>query len=178
MSPAPSSPTPLCCPCGSQRIASSTISLWVICCASHKSSYTTKKQLSINTLQCRYVKDIPTLALLWPTHIISTLFRHSKGTYPRPSVQEVKVKSIENPEKNPKAIESWMESISELHRSKPPATVHYTRQVLLLVTRQRKHSASTSNSVLSVYFSSWFTDASVCCVTEGWHLEQFVAHFV
>uniref|UniRef100_A0A8C2HK66 Intraflagellar transport protein 46 homolog n=1 Tax=Cyprinus carpio TaxID=7962 RepID=A0A8C2HK66_CYPCA len=43
------------------------------------------------------------------------------------NVAEVKVKSIENPEKNPKAIDNWIESISELHRSKPPATVHYTR---------------------------------------------------
>ncbi|NXX51211.1 IFT46 protein, partial [Tricholaema leucomelas] len=41
--------------------------------------------------------------------------------------QQIKVKSLENAEKNPKAIEGWIESISELHRCKPPATVHYTR---------------------------------------------------
>ncbi|KAM4757484.1 intraflagellar transport protein 46 homolog isoform 1-T1 [Cyanocitta cristata] len=41
--------------------------------------------------------------------------------------QQIKVKSLENAEKNPKAIESWIESISELHRCKPPATVHYSR---------------------------------------------------
>ncbi|KAM9370041.1 intraflagellar transport protein 46 homolog [Phaethornis superciliosus] len=41
--------------------------------------------------------------------------------------QQIKVKSLENAEKNPKAIEDWIESISELHRCKPPATVHYTR---------------------------------------------------
>ncbi|XP_010226783.1 PREDICTED: intraflagellar transport protein 46 homolog, partial [Tinamus guttatus] len=41
--------------------------------------------------------------------------------------QQVKVKSIENAEKNPKAIDSWIESIAELHRCKPPATVHYSR---------------------------------------------------
>ncbi|KFZ67573.1 Intraflagellar transport protein 46, partial [Podiceps cristatus] len=41
--------------------------------------------------------------------------------------QQVKVKSLENAEKNPKAIESWIDSISELHRCKPPATVHYAR---------------------------------------------------
>ena len=34
---------------------------------------------------------------------------------------------LEDAEKNPKAIDTWIESISELHRSKPPATVHYTR---------------------------------------------------
>ncbi|XP_014740122.1 PREDICTED: intraflagellar transport protein 46 homolog [Sturnus vulgaris] len=41
--------------------------------------------------------------------------------------QQIKVKSLENAENNPKAIESWIESISELHRCKPPATVHYSR---------------------------------------------------
>ncbi|XP_069935232.1 intraflagellar transport protein 46 homolog isoform X2 [Oryctolagus cuniculus] len=41
--------------------------------------------------------------------------------------QHVKVKSVEDAEKNPKAIDTWIESICELHRSKPPATVHYTR---------------------------------------------------
>ncbi|KAM4646309.1 intraflagellar transport protein 46 homolog [Amazona ochrocephala] len=41
--------------------------------------------------------------------------------------QQIKVKSVENAEKNPKAIASWIESINELHRCKPPATVHYTR---------------------------------------------------
>ncbi|XP_073512702.1 intraflagellar transport protein 46 homolog isoform X2 [Phyllobates terribilis] len=40
---------------------------------------------------------------------------------------QIKVKSLENAEKNHKAIDNWIESISELHRSKPPATVHYTR---------------------------------------------------
>lgn len=37
------------------------------------------------------------------------------------------MKSVENAEKNPKAIDNWIESISELHRCKPPATVHYSR---------------------------------------------------
>ncbi|XP_026564813.1 intraflagellar transport protein 46 homolog isoform X1 [Pseudonaja textilis] len=41
--------------------------------------------------------------------------------------QQVKVKSLENAEKNPKAVDSWIESISELHHCKPPATVHYAR---------------------------------------------------
>uniref|UniRef100_A0A8C7E366 Intraflagellar transport protein 46 homolog n=1 Tax=Naja naja TaxID=35670 RepID=A0A8C7E366_NAJNA len=41
--------------------------------------------------------------------------------------QQVKVKSLGNAEKNPKAVDSWIESISELHHCKPPATVHYAR---------------------------------------------------
>ncbi|XP_048368480.1 intraflagellar transport protein 46 homolog isoform X2 [Sphaerodactylus townsendi] len=43
------------------------------------------------------------------------------------NVAQVKVKSLENAEKNPRAIDSWIESISELHRCKPPASVHYAR---------------------------------------------------
>uniref|UniRef100_A0A8C4UFD5 Intraflagellar transport protein 46 homolog n=1 Tax=Falco tinnunculus TaxID=100819 RepID=A0A8C4UFD5_FALTI len=41
--------------------------------------------------------------------------------------QQIKVRSLENAENNSKAIDNWIESISELHRCKPPATVHYTR---------------------------------------------------
>ncbi|XP_018428207.1 PREDICTED: intraflagellar transport protein 46 homolog [Nanorana parkeri] len=43
------------------------------------------------------------------------------------SQQQIKVKSLENAERNHKAIDSWIASISELHHSKPPASVHYTR---------------------------------------------------
>ncbi|XP_056156479.1 intraflagellar transport protein 46 homolog [Lampris incognitus] len=38
-----------------------------------------------------------------------------------------KVTSVSSPQRNPKAVDSWIESISELHRSKPPASVHYSR---------------------------------------------------
>ncbi|XP_056593033.1 intraflagellar transport protein 46 homolog [Triplophysa dalaica] len=58
----------------------------------------------------------PTVLSLW-------LSENSK----QHNVTEMKVKSIENPERNLKAIDNWIESISELHRSKPPATVNYTR---------------------------------------------------
>ncbi|PVD27249.1 hypothetical protein C0Q70_12404 [Pomacea canaliculata] len=39
------------------------------------------------------------------------------------------VKRLEKAEKNPKAIESWIESIRNLHRSKPPPNVHYSRNM-------------------------------------------------
>lgn len=38
-----------------------------------------------------------------------------------------KVTSIANPQSNPRAVDSWVESISALHRSKPPASVQYSR---------------------------------------------------
>lgn len=46
------------------------------------------------------------------------------------------MKSVENAERNPKAIDSWIESISELHRCKPPATVHYSRWVIMSAEHQ------------------------------------------
>ncbi|KAJ1526178.1 hypothetical protein ONE63_009337 [Megalurothrips usitatus] len=43
------------------------------------------------------------------------------------SAKAVVVKQVEDAEKNGKAIEKWIKDISDLHRSKPPPTVHYTR---------------------------------------------------
>ncbi|XP_048471480.1 intraflagellar transport protein 46 homolog isoform X1 [Rhincodon typus] len=58
----------------------------------------------------------PTVLSLWLTE-------NSK----QHSITQLKVKSLENAEKNPKALDNWMDSISELHHSKPPANVHYTK---------------------------------------------------
>ena len=44
---------------------------------------------------------------------------------PLPFLQSVK--TVENAEKNGKVIEKWVRDISELHRSKPPPTVHYNK---------------------------------------------------
>ncbi|KAK2899356.1 intraflagellar transport protein 46 homolog isoform X1 [Channa argus] len=38
-----------------------------------------------------------------------------------------KVTSVASPQSNPRVLDSWVESISALHRSKPPASVHYAR---------------------------------------------------
>jgi intraflagellar transport protein 46 len=42
---------------------------------------------------------------------------------------DVVVRSIENASKNPTAIDKWVQSISDLHRSKPPPQVHYRRNM-------------------------------------------------
>lgn len=42
-------------------------------------------------------------------------------------MQLKKVTSIASPQSNPRVVDSWVESISALHRSKPPASVHYSR---------------------------------------------------
>ncbi|XP_041842186.1 intraflagellar transport protein 46 homolog isoform X2 [Melanotaenia boesemani] len=38
-----------------------------------------------------------------------------------------KVTSVAGPQTNPRAVDSWVDSISALHRSKPPASVQYGR---------------------------------------------------
>ena len=40
---------------------------------------------------------------------------------------DVVVRSIEDAAKNPVAIDKWIRSINDLHRSKPPPQVHYKR---------------------------------------------------
>ncbi|XP_069677560.1 intraflagellar transport protein 46 homolog isoform X5 [Periplaneta americana] len=45
------------------------------------------------------------------------------------SAKAVVVKRVECAEKNTKAIDRWMKDISDLHRSKPPPTVHYSNFV-------------------------------------------------
>ena len=37
---------------------------------------------------------------------------------------DVVVRSIDNAAKNPVAIEKWIQSVQDLHRSKPPPQVH------------------------------------------------------
>jgi len=37
------------------------------------------------------------------------------------------IKKIDNGEKNGKSIDKWIKDISDLHRSKPPPTVHYSK---------------------------------------------------
>jgi intraflagellar transport protein 46 len=41
----------------------------------------------------------------------------------------IMVRSIENASRDKKAVQSWIDSIKELHRAKPMPTVHYTRQM-------------------------------------------------
>jgi intraflagellar transport protein 46 len=41
--------------------------------------------------------------------------------------KEAVIKKIDNSEKSAKAIEKWINDISDLHRSKPPPSVHYTK---------------------------------------------------
>uniref|UniRef100_A0A8D2KWE6 Intraflagellar transport protein 46 homolog n=1 Tax=Varanus komodoensis TaxID=61221 RepID=A0A8D2KWE6_VARKO len=69
------------------------------------------------------VLDEPSTKQTDPTVLSLWLTENSK----QHNVSQLKVKSLDNAEKNPKAIDSWIESISELHRCKPPATVHYAR---------------------------------------------------
>lgn len=71
------------------------------------------------------VLDEPCAKQSDPTVLGLQLVTVSKQT----SKKAVAVKTVQDPEKNPKAISSWIESIRELHRQKPPPTVHYQRNM-------------------------------------------------
>ncbi|XP_014261917.1 intraflagellar transport protein 46 homolog isoform X2 [Cimex lectularius] len=43
------------------------------------------------------------------------------------SAKTIVVKKLQNADKNPKAIEKWIQDISELHKSKPAPTIQYSR---------------------------------------------------
>lgn len=40
-----------------------------------------------------------------------------------------KIHSIENAEKNPKQIMSWIKSVSDIHKTKQPPSVSYTKKM-------------------------------------------------
>lgn len=52
-----------------------------------------------------------------------------RATSKKQQYGDVVVRSIENAEKNPQAIEKWIQSINDLHRSKPPPQVHYKKNM-------------------------------------------------
>ncbi|CAH8490970.1 unnamed protein product [Heterobilharzia americana] len=45
------------------------------------------------------------------------------------TLKQVAVRSIENPQQQTKAVDNWIKSITDLHRSKPPPTVQYVRNM-------------------------------------------------
>jgi len=71
------------------------------------------------------VLDEPCCKQSDPTVLDLQLRNISKTT----GVKAHQVRSVKNAEKNPRAIETWIESIEKLHRSKPPPTVHYTKNM-------------------------------------------------
>ncbi|XP_072774302.1 intraflagellar transport protein 46 homolog isoform X3 [Taeniopygia guttata] len=82
--------------------------------------------------------------------------------------QQIKVKSLENAEKNPKAIESWIESISELHRCKPPATVHYSRPMPDIETLMQEWSPEFEELLGKPFWTSPCTRAgSTLCMSSS-----------
>ncbi|XP_041373920.1 intraflagellar transport protein 46 homolog isoform X2 [Gigantopelta aegis] len=71
------------------------------------------------------VLDEPCAKQSDPTVLDLQLRAISKQT----TAKQLVVKSLENAEKNPKHVDNWIESIRELHRSKPPPNVHYSKNM-------------------------------------------------
>jgi intraflagellar transport protein 46 len=68
--------------------------------------------------------DEPCLNASDPTVLDLQLRSISKANY-----GEADVKGIDNAEKNPKEIANWIARIEDLHRMKPPPTVHYAKRM-------------------------------------------------
>lgn len=71
------------------------------------------------------VLDEPMAKQSDPTVLDLQLRTISKQT----NLKAMTVRNIEDPEKNPKAVDNWIDSIRELHRQKPAPTVHYQRNM-------------------------------------------------
>ncbi|XP_059148800.1 intraflagellar transport protein 46 homolog isoform X3 [Physella acuta] len=71
------------------------------------------------------VLDEPCAKQSDPTVLDLQLRAISKQT----TAKQLVVKSLPSAEKNPKHIENWIENIRELHRSKPPPNVHYSKNM-------------------------------------------------
>ncbi|CAH8445276.1 unnamed protein product [Dicrocoelium dendriticum] len=54
---------------------------------------------------------------------------HLRTLSKQSAARQLVVRSIENADECPKAINNWIKSISDLHRAKPPPTVHYLRNM-------------------------------------------------
>ena len=44
-------------------------------------------------------------------------------------VAQVQVRSLESAEQNPKQIQQWINSVNELHKTRPPPTVQFTKNM-------------------------------------------------
>lgn len=72
------------------------------------------------------VLDEPALLQSDATVLDLQLRAQSRKTRAR---EDLVVRSIEDAEKNPKEIQRWISSIADLHRNKPPPSVHYDKSM-------------------------------------------------
>ena len=54
---------------------------------------------------------------------------HLRSITKTSGARAIQVRSIKNAENNKKALDNWIENIQELHKSKPPPTVHYAKRM-------------------------------------------------
>lgn len=78
-----------------------------------------KEDLGINVL------DEPALDNSDPTTLTMKYIQISKKRVTQP----IDVRSIELADKNPKEITRWIQNVSDLHKTRPPASVNYTKKM-------------------------------------------------
>ncbi len=72
-------------------------------------------------------KDEPALEPTDPTLLEMKYVQIKKKKVPTKT--PMLVRSIEIAEKNPKQIQQWIHNVNELHKSRPPPTVQYTKNM-------------------------------------------------
>lgn len=77
------------------------------------------------------------------------------------STRAVSVKILEHPEKNTREIDNWIKSISDLHRSKPPPAVHYSRNMPDMDTLMQEWSPEVEEALKEVLLPTADLDCSL-----------------
>jgi hypothetical protein len=72
------------------------------------------------------------------------------------SAKSVQIRKIDSGDKNGKEIDKWIKDISDLHRSKPPPTVHYTKQMPDIDRLMQETYCKTTNPLSTLYFDNFF----------------------
>ncbi|CAG0880897.1 unnamed protein product [Cyprideis torosa] len=77
------------------------------------------------------------------------------------SAKAVAVKTLDNADKNTKAIDKWIKDISDLHRSKPPPTVHYSKPMPDIDSLMQEHPVDFEDLLRSISLPTAELDCSL-----------------
>ncbi|GAB6033091.1 Intraflagellar transport protein 46 [Chamberlinius hualienensis] len=77
------------------------------------------------------------------------------------TTKSITVKTLEDAEKNVKEIDKWIKSISDLHRSKPPPAVHYSRNMPSIDTLMQEWSPQVEELLKDISLPSADMDVNL-----------------
>jgi hypothetical protein len=71
------------------------------------------------------------------------------------------IRSIDNAHKHPRKISSWISNITEVHRQKPPPTVHYSKPMPQIDTLMQEWPAEFEELLKRVTFRFRYEKGSI-----------------